>query len=417
MDDGHVLASEFNGLTSAQPCLPASWYRDPAHFDQELQNIFARNWVYLCRAESVPDPRDYRTFYVAGQPILVVRDRQHRLQAFHNTCRHRGSILCPEPDGKLNKYLITCPYHQWVYDLTGKLRGTGPMRDVAGFDKEDYPLHPVALAEWGGFVFVNLDPDFNPGLNPDPNLGAADFHALYGAETAYVDNWPLADLRVGHTYTNVLKCNWKVFWENYNECLHCPNIHPELSQLVPIYGRAIMARRDDPNWKDHAEDTAPIRSGGLRDGAVSWSMDGSAQGRLPGLTDDDAAVGQRYVTIMPSVFIAHHTDYVRSVKITPLTAQTMELSVDWLFHPDMMGDPSFDMATIVEFGKLVLDQDGAASELNQAGMMSQRFERGVLMQEEYEVFLFQEWVREQMGLPRVGEPPASRASRRIDQKP
>ncbi|MEM9242306.1 MAG: SRPBCC family protein, partial [Pseudomonadota bacterium] len=94
--------------------------------------------------------------------------------------------------------------------------------------------------------------------------------------------------------------------------------------------------------------------------------------------------------------------------------QTMLLSVDWLFHPEMMNAPDFDMEPIVTFGKIVLDQDGAASELNQAGMASERFERGVLMQEEYEVFLFQDWVRRQLGIPTLGAPPTSRASRRAD---
>ena len=86
-------------------------------------------------------------------------------------------------------------------------------------------------------------------------------------------------MRVGHSYTKTLNCNWKVFWENFNECLHCPNIHPELSDLVPIYGRASMARRDDPNWRETADDHAPEIGGGLKEGAQSWSMAGSAQGR------------------------------------------------------------------------------------------------------------------------------------------
>jgi Rieske 2Fe-2S family protein len=276
------------------------------------------------------------------------------------------------------------------------------MRPVAGFDRKDHPLLPVSVAEWGGFVFVNLESD------------AEDFETLFGAETAYVGNWPLEDLRVGHTYTKQLSCNWKVFWENFNECLHCPNIHPELSELVPIYGRAIMARRDDPDWKDNAHDAAPHIAGGLRDGAETWSLDGGAQGRLPGLTDADVSSGQRYVTIVPSVFIAHHIDYVRSVKITPLTAETMELSVDWLFHPDLVTQSDFDMEKITRFGEIVLEQDGAASELNQAGLATSAFEGGVLMQEEYEVFLFQDWIREQMGEPRLGEAPSSRASRRAE---
>ena len=400
MEDNAVLEEGFNGLTRAQASLPASWYLDPAHFEREVREIWGRNWVYLCRAETLDGPRAFRTFEVAGQPILLLRDQEGELQGFFNTCRHRGSILCPQAEGTLKKAMITCPYHQWVYDLTGRLRATGPMRKVDGFDRAEHPLHRVRVEEWGGFVFVNLDPD------------APSFDELYGAETAYVANWPLEDLRVGHVYSKTLHCNWKVFWENYNECLHCPNIHPELCELVPIYGRAIMARRDDPEWAEHAEDLAPHHSGGLRAGAETWSMDGEAQGRLPGLTDADVEVGMRYVTVTPSVFIAHHADYVRLVKITPKTAETMELTAEWLFHPDTLARPDFDADKITQFGILVMEQDGGASELNQAGMRSSAFHSGVLMQEEYEVFLFQQWVREQLGEAPQSEGAASRASRR-----
>lgn len=400
MDDQPVLERDFNGLSRAQPSLPASWYRDPAHHAREMETIWTRNWVYVCRAEDLEGPKAFRTFDIAGQPVLVLRDEAGELRAFFNTCRHRGSVLCQQASGTLARPLITCPYHQWAYDLSGRLRATGPMRPVEGFDRADHPLLPVALAEWGGFVFVNLDADATP------------FEELYGAETAYVANWPLAEMRVGHSYSKPLNCNWKIFWENYNECLHCPNIHPELCELVPIYGRAIMARRDDPDWQAHAAETAPHVSGGLREGAQSWSMDGSAQGRLPGLTDDDVASGQRYVTVMPSVFIAHHADYVRIVRIKPLTPETMELSADWLFHPDTLARPDFEMDRITDFAKIVMEQDGAACELNQAGLGARAFEHGMLMQEEYEVFLFQDWIRGELGEPMLGEGAASRASRR-----
>ena len=404
MDNRPVLESGFNGLTLAQPSLPSSWYQDPAHHERELANIWGRNWIYLCRAETLEAPLSFRTFEVAGQSVLILRDQDGGLTGFFNTCRHRGSILCPQAEGQIQKALITCPYHQWAYDLAGRLRATGPMRPVDGFDRSDYPLLSVSVTEWGGFVFANLDPKAVP------------FEELYGPETAYVTNWPLRDMRVGHTNSTTLNCNWKVFWENFNECLHCPNIHPELCDLVPIYGRAIMARRDDPEWKAHAGDNAPHISGGLRDGAESWSMDGTAQGRLPGLTDDDLVTGQRYVTLTPSVFFAHHADYVRAVKITPLAVDRMELSAEWLFHPDMMAQPGFDIDRIVDFGKLVMEQDGSACELNQAGMTAQSYERGVLMQEEYEVFLFQDWVRGQLGELTLGQGTGSRASRRAETK-
>ncbi len=340
------------------------------------------------------------SFKIAGQSILLLRDADDTLRGFFNTCRHRGSILCQNDSGTLKKPLLTCPYHQWVYDLTGRLRATDPMRPVDGFDRDDYPLLPISVAEWGGFVFANLDPD------------ATSFDTLYGAETAYVSNWPLADLKVGHSFTKHLNCNWKVFWENFNECLHCPNVHPELSNLVPIYGRAIMARRDDPDWSAHASDQAPHISGGLRAGAETWSMDGKAQDRLEGLTDEDIASGQRYVTVTPSVFVAHHVDYVRTVQITPVSPEEMTITAQWLFHPDTLAKPGFDMKPITDFAILVMEQDGEACEKNQAGLRSRAFDHGVLMQEEYEVFLFQDWVRQQLGEPALSGTPTSRASRR-----
>lgn len=386
MEDHPILETSFNGLSRPMPSLPAEWYTDPQHFAREMTEIWSRNWVYLCRADALEGPQAFRTFEVARQPILILRDKDGALRGFFNTCRHRGSILCQEASGTFKKPMITCPYHQWAYDLTGRLRAIGAMRPVEGFDRADHPLLPISVTVWGGFIFANLD------------AKADEFDLPAGGEAALVANWPLAELKVGHSYTKRLACDWKVFWENYNECLHCPNIHPELSSLVPIYGRAIMSREDDPDWATHADDEAPHRAGTLREGAQSWSMDGMAQGCLPGLTEDDLAAGQRYVTSMPSVFIAHHADYVRSVRITPISAEEMELSVDWLFHPDQLARPDFDIKRIVDFGVLVLEQDGAACELNQAGMRSAPFTNGVLMQEEHEVFHFQEWVRAQLGM-------------------
>jgi Rieske 2Fe-2S family protein len=105
---------------------------------------------------------------------------------------------------------------------------------------------------------------------------------------------------------------------------------------------------------------------------------------------------------------------VRLVRILPLGPDTMELSAEWLFDPEMLARPDFDKRRITDFGTLVMDQDGAACELNQGGLRSAAFKQGVLMQEEYEVFLFQDWVRGQLGEPALGEPAPSRASRRAE---
>ena len=398
-----AMETRFNGLATAQPTLPAAWYYDSAQFDREMRAIWHRNWIYLCRSASLAEPRAFRTFTVAGQDLLLVRGEDGVLNGYFNTCRHRGSVLCEAEAGCLEKPLLVCPYHQWAYGLDGRLRATGPMRRVAGFDRAEYGLHRIAVAEWGGCVFANMLGDDGP-----------DFQQLYGGELAYIANWPLAEMVAEHSYSKVLACNWKVFWENFNECLHCPNLHPELCELVPIYGRAIMARRDDPDWEASATETDPRIAGGLRPGAMTWSMDGKAQGVLPGLTEAEVASGQRYGTIVPSIFIAAHADYARIVRITPLTPETMELSAEWLFHPQMLAKPDFDKKRITDFATIVLDQDGHACELNQRGLKSAAYREGVLMQEEYEVFLFQDWVREQLGEPRLGQKPPPRASRRAE---
>lgn len=115
------------------------------------------------------------------------------------------------------------------------------------------------------------------------------------------------------------------------------------------------------------------------------------------------------------MFIAHHVDYVRSVRITPVGPEEMEITAEWLFHPETLARPGFDMARIVDFAILVMEQDAMASEINQAGLRAARFQHGVLMQEEYEVFLFQDWIRGQLGEPMLGQNAGSRASRRARQ--
>ena len=400
MTDDRILEKGFNGLASAQPTLPASWYFDPAHFEREMRGIWHRNWIYLCRADSLSAAGEFRTFAIGGQEILVVRGEDAAAHGFFNTCRHRGSTLCTEETGRFDRR-ITCPYHQWAYGLDGRLLATGRMRQVAGFDRSGYGLHKVAIAQWGGCIFANL-----AGADAKP------FDDVFGSELSFISSWPMESLVVGHRYSKELACNWKIFWENYNECLHCPNIHPELCELVPIYGRGIMARRDDPQWHEFAEDSTPLRSGRLREGAQTWSMDGSAQDELPGLTEEERASGQRYATLLPSIFIAAHVDYVRIVRLVPLAPEKTGLSAEWLFRPAMLERPDFDLARITDFATLVMEQDGMACELNQRGLKAAPYEQGVLMQEEYEVFLFQDWIRESLGEARLSPPPESRASRR-----
>ena len=381
-----AFAEGFHGLARAVPSLPVGWYTDPDHHAREMEHIWRREWLAFCRADAIPAP-GYVAGRVAGINALVVRDREGRLAAFHNVCRHRGAEICAEGAGTLERPLLTCPYHAWTYDLTGRLLATGHARRVDGFDRAAHGLAPLGVAEWGGMVFVNAAAD-----------GQAGFDAALGREVALLDNWPLGELRPAYTETIEIACNWKVFWENFNECLHCPGVHSDLSDLVPIYSRGIMVPEDDPDWRARTGSADPRHSGTLRAGAESWTSDGRAVGPvLPGLTPEDVRRGMTYAVALPSLFVVGHVDHARSMRLVPLGPDRTQVEAAWLVPAERVGDPALDLDRLTGLAKRVIAEDAAACEMNQRGLAAAPFEAGVLMQEEYEVHAFHAWVRTRLG--------------------
>ncbi|MGH8132380.1 MAG: aromatic ring-hydroxylating oxygenase subunit alpha, partial [Steroidobacteraceae bacterium] len=326
----------YSGLTTAIGSLPASYYFDPAHHRLEMQRIWYRNWIYVCRSSELGTARSFRTLELGDQTILVVRGEDRVARAFHNTCRHRGAALCREPAGRFPAAGIVCPYHGWRYNLRGELVQTSSMLHGEGFELGDFPLYALPLTEWNGFIFAALTPE------PPP------FAASFDLPLNRLDAWQVGDLAVGHRLTKTIQCNWKVFWENYNECLHCPGVHPRLAQLVPLFGRALLERRDDPRWQDHADDDDPKYGGGLRAGAESWSLDGKPAGvPFPNLSPADRKSGHVYLTSVPSVFIVAHVDYVRVVRLRPLGPECTEMNIEFLFLPETLADPQRDIMNAV----------------------------------------------------------------------
>ena len=292
----------YAGLTKIGNGLPTSYYLDDAHHQREMASIWRNNWVYACRSSEILTPRSYRTFELGDQSIFLVRDETGVLRGFYNTCRHRGAALCQNTHGKFPPAGIVCPYHNWRYGLQGQLRQTSSHLHPEGFELENFSLYKVAVTEWNGLVFVALTPE-------PPSFGTH-----FDQPLQRFDSWRLGELVSGHTFRKVVACNWKVFWENYNECLHCPGVHPRLSQLVPIFARGLQDERDDPHWQQHADKDEPQYRGGLRHGAQSWTMDGKPVGvPFPGLSDSDRKTGQVYMTCLPSAFIVAHVDLIGEI--------------------------------------------------------------------------------------------------------
>ena len=360
--------------------LPAHYYFDPGHHAHEVRQIWRRNWIYAGRAADLP-PMTVRRLAVAGDNLILVKDRGGTVRSFYNTCRHRGAELCQAPETELRSRLITCPYHAWSYDLSGNLVRTPFVSVTPDFRKEDHGLLPVHVHQWNGFIFVCLA-DEPPDFAHAPDLG-----------THILDNWPMADLVTGHTLTKRIACNWKIFWENYNECLHCPGIHPELCDMVPVYAKGYMAANEDPDWTPQQADQGTT----LKPGARTWTMNGQPCGpEFPGLSDVERDRGQTFVTLMPTMYVVAHVDYVRAVSLTPLGPEETELKAEWLFPAGTLNAPGFDLENVVDFASMVMLQDSAASEMNQRGLRSSAFKAGRLMPQEFDVYTFQEWVRRQL---------------------
>jgi phenylpropionate dioxygenase-like ring-hydroxylating dioxygenase large terminal subunit len=226
--------------------LPYDWYTDPAVLRLERDRLFSRFWQYATRAAHVAEPGQFATAMVGETPVVLVRGRDGELRGFVNVCRHRGFVLC-EGDGQ--RETIQCPYHAWTYDLDGALRSAPRAESEPSFEKESLGLHPVSVAEWGPFVFANLDPDAAPveewlGDVPERlaehgvDLGRMSFYRRFE-----VDEYA---------------ANWKVCAENFLECYHCAIAHPSLAKAIDVSQDAYALTTG--RW--HSLQVGPPKNGG-----------------------------------------------------------------------------------------------------------------------------------------------------------
>jgi Rieske 2Fe-2S family protein len=356
--------------------LPREAYLSQGWFDCEMATVFAKQWICVGRVCDFM-PNTMRRVTV-GAGSVIVCNTGTRLAAYHNVCRHRGSELCGGESAELGK-LITCPYHAWAYAASdGRLVSTAYAKPTPDFDKSAHGLLPVAARQWNGFLFLNASAA--PGeIGSDVPLST-------------LASWPMSDLVTGHRWIKELACNWKVFWENYSECLHCPGIHPELCDLVPIYKTGVMGPTEALGWTPEQE--LPRN---LKPGADTWTLTGKPCGpTFSTLTETERQAGYTFVTLWPSLYVVAHMDYVRAVRVEPIGPERTQLTAEWYFSSETLGQPGFDAAEVAAFAKIVLGQDGDAAEMNQRGLRSPAFTRGRLMPEEYEIHRFHRWVLQQM---------------------
>ena len=187
----------------------------------EREAIFARTWRWVCHVEKVRAPGAYLATEVAGRPVAIVRDREGCLRAFYNVCKHRAHHLLT---GEGETTRIMCPYHAWVYDLSGQLRRAPETENLKDFDPSAICLDLVRVEEFCGFVFVNLDPDAMPLADQSGDLATE------------IGHWApdVANLTFGHRLSYDIRSNWKNVVDNFLECYHCPTAHKDFCTLVDM---------------------------------------------------------------------------------------------------------------------------------------------------------------------------------------
>lgn len=218
--------------------LPPAMYTDPEVFTAERERVFAGSWIAVARHDQVSGPGSFIATSVAGEPVMVVRGKDHVLRAFPNVCRHRNMTIA---EGAGTVPALQCPYHLWTWSLDGRLVGAPSMEGAEGFDPSAECLVALRVEEWNGFVLVNLDPRATPFAESVPGL------------TERCAEHGVASLVRGPSARFTSSVNWKVMVENFIESYHHAGVHPESLQTTYPGQRSFVIDNDDEpwSWLDH----------------------------------------------------------------------------------------------------------------------------------------------------------------------
>lgn len=320
VDISKILTAEIkekiSGPIDRATGLPNAAYTDADWYDEEKTRIFARSWVPAAFCSELPEPGCRLVTEVAGQPILLVRNKEGAIHGFYNVCRHRGTTLCNEKKGK--SALITCPYHSWTYDLDGKLKARPHFHGAAQHDihkpaseEDTISLIPVRIEVFHEFILVNLDgnaPSFKEYLDP---------------VSEFLEGYELSNFVLANTMEYDIKTNWKFVTENYIDALHKPTIHPALEVTAPLSTNEPPIIRD--NFIAHIH-------------TVANPADGRGAG-LPHIkTSEEKKMWGLGVHIFPSLNVLIWPDQMIVVQLTPKgPARTLE-QIRVLFASESMSD-------------------------------------------------------------------------------
>jgi Rieske 2Fe-2S family protein len=345
--------------------LPQEAYTSSEVLQWEKKHFFERSWVCAGRADGLEKPGTQKAIRVGSDGIVLVRGEDGVLRGLFNTCRHRAHELLQAGEC-VQARAIRCPYHGWTYSLDGSLKPSVLKSHAEGFDPAGEGLVPARIEVWHGWVFVNASGDAPP------------FRDWIGQLESHTSPYEPERLRVGATHSYEIAANWKLICENYHECYHCPQIHPQLCKVSP------------PDSGENSVHPGAFIGGNMSiiEGADTMSMDGHSDGvRLRGVQGERVRE-VHYYGLFPNVLLSYHPDYVMTHTMEPLSPGRTKVECQWLFAPESFEKPGFDPKYAVEFWDTTNWQDWRAVESVQRGIESRGYRPGTLTPREDAVYDF-----------------------------
>lgn len=384
-----------------------SYYCDDEAFALDMQKVVKRKWLLVDHCSRIPEAGQYFVYQLGQESIIVIRDLDLTINAFFNVCRHRGSLLCLEKQGKRKR--LTCPYHGWTYGLDGSLKAARYMPE--GFNPAEHGLFKCHIRVHHGFIFLNLSSD-----------QATDFDDEFAVFEPHLSFHGFASARIAHRQSYPTLANWKLVVENFLECYHCAPAHPEFCSRHPREALIAMGAGPSSGPVAEVEKFAPVLK--------AWEQQAAKLGRPIGAVDDDEFsshmkfllqrphrsdiksetedgqpvaclmgersefdLGRMHLSFSPFNHIIAGNDFAALIIFSPQEAMKTDVEIIWLV--DGKAD-SVDVERMIWMWDVTTRQDKIITENNQRGINSSRYQPGPLSQQELRVNTFSRWYANQL---------------------
>ena len=382
--------------------LDQQFYTDPSIYDIDLETFFYNQWIFVGHESQIKNTGDYFLFEIGNESIIIIRDKNSNINCFYNVCRHRGSHICIEKEGKTKK--LVCPYHAWAYDLKGNLISARMMDEK--FNKNDWNLNKCSSKVYEGLIFINLSEnpdDFNKFINPVKDF--IELHGLSKSKIAFKKTYPTSG-------------NWKLTLDNFHECYHCLPAHPEYCQVhskeyIQAYGagnntgpESIEFSNQLKEWNKKTENLGYLTGEFSDEGfsnffrsAERTPFDGDRLSETKDGKPGSILMGKfkefdgGYTTVGTSPFnsIIMSNDFATTFTFIPRGPMETDVEIMWLVHEDAIEGKDYDLNNLIWMWDQTTIADKKIIENNQKGVLSKKYIPGPLSEMELGLKKLKKW--------------------------